>query len=187
MTAPPSDYFEILGLTEKLRLDAKDLQARFYNYSRQYHPDRFARAPAEQQAHALEASSILNDAFRTLRDPVTRAEYVMRRHGLDIGEQRTKDVPPELLEEVFELNMALEELKAGDQDARRPVTEALDKFSAMRAALRSVSIRSENANAPIVKIARTTRTNTNTIPRSRAGNRLARRVLRLKVMRQDVD
>ena len=132
MAAPPSDYFEILGLTESLRLDSKDLQARFYKYSREYHPDRFARGSEEQKAYALEASSVLNDAFRTLRDPVARAEYVLRRRGLDIVEQRTKDVPPELLEEVFDLNMALEELQSGDEDARPQVTAALEKFSAMR-------------------------------------------------------
>ena len=130
--APPSDYFEILGLKESLRLDGKDLQARFFNYSRQYHPDRFARGSDEQKAFALEATATLNDAFRALRDPVTRAEYVLKTHGLEIGEQRTKDVPPELLEEVFELNMALEELKTGDQDARKPVTESLAKFSHMQ-------------------------------------------------------
>ena len=132
MTAPPSDYFEILGLTEGLRLDAKDLQTRFYKYSREYHPDRCARGSGEQKAFALEATAILNDAFRTLREPVSRAEYVMRKHGLDIGEQRTKDVPPELLEEVFDLNMALEELKAGDEDARGPLAESLEKFKRMR-------------------------------------------------------
>ena len=75
---------------------------------------------------------MLNDAFRTLRDPVTRAEYVLKKHGFDIGEQRSKDVPPELLEEVFELNMALEELRSGDDDARPQLEEAERRFLDMQ-------------------------------------------------------
>ncbi|MBL8221690.1 MAG: hypothetical protein JNL62_20815, partial [Bryobacterales bacterium] len=69
-----------------------------------------------------------------LRDPLQRAEYVLQQEGFDIGEQRSKDVPPELLEEVFELNMALEELRHGDEDARASLQEAHGKFVAMRAA-----------------------------------------------------
>ena len=56
-------------------------------------------------------SSALNDAYRTLKDPVRRAEYILSTEGFDIGEQRSKDVPPELLEEVFELNESLDELR----------------------------------------------------------------------------
>ena len=78
-----------------------------------------------------EATSILNDAYRTLRDPVTRAEYFLKQHGFDIGEQNSKNVPPELLEEVFELNMALEELRGGDDSARPQLEEAADNSAAM--------------------------------------------------------
>ena len=67
-----------------------------------------AKAHAERE-YALEVTAILNDAYRTLRDPIARALYLLKLEGFDIGEQSTKDVPPELLEEVFELNMALEE------------------------------------------------------------------------------
>jgi len=128
-----ANFFDILeypGVT--LALDAADLQRRFHARSRQLHPDRFARAtPAEQQA-ALDQSSLLNDAYRTLRDPVRRAEYVLKLEGFDIGEQRSKDVPPDLLEEVFELNMALEELQTGDESVRPQVDQARARFEAMR-------------------------------------------------------
>ena len=77
-----------------------------------------------EQAEALEATSILNDGYRTLKDPVKRAEYLLKEEGFPIGEQRSKDVPPELLEEVFELNMMLEELKGGDDDARGQLESA---------------------------------------------------------------
>src|SRR4051794_24031625 len=101
------DYFEFLGLEKRLKLDEAELQKRFYDLSRQFHPDRFAQRSAAEQQNALDSTALLNDAYRTLRDPIQRAEYMLKREGLDIGEQRSKDVPPELLEEVFELNMAL--------------------------------------------------------------------------------
>jgi molecular chaperone HscB len=80
----------------------------------------------------LEATAILNDGYRTLRDPVKRAEYLLKEEGFPIGEQRSKDVPPELLEEVFELNMALEELKSGDSDARSQLETARGNFAKLQ-------------------------------------------------------
>jgi molecular chaperone HscB len=126
------DYFRAFGLAPKLSLDAAGLQKRFYELSRKLHPDRFAGKPRAEQDAALEASSVLNDAYRVLRDPVSRAEYLLKQEGFDIGEQRSKDVPPELLEEVFELNMALEELRHGDEDARGPLEQARARFIEMR-------------------------------------------------------
>jgi molecular chaperone HscB len=121
-------YYESLGLEPKLSVDLDDLKKRFYERSRQWHPDRFSRAPAEEQQKALDMTAVLNDAFRTLRDPVTRAEYFLREKGFELS----KEAPPELLEEVFELNMALEELRGGDESARPALIEAQQKFDAMR-------------------------------------------------------
>ena len=104
-----SGYFEAFGIERKLALDAKDLETRFYALSRQLHPDLHSRKTEAERHQAEEATAVLNDAYRTLRDPIARAEYLLKLEGFDIGEQGTKDVPPELLEEVFELNMALEE------------------------------------------------------------------------------
>ena len=102
-------YFEAFGWEPRLRIDIEDLQQRFYRLSREFHPDRYTRKPVAEQQMALERTSQLNDGIRILKDPMRRAEYVLKHNGFDIGEQRTKDVPPELLEEVFELNEALEE------------------------------------------------------------------------------
>lgn len=129
LQAPPSDFFDFFGLPERLALDAADLQQRFYALTKRLHPDRFTRRPAAEQAHSLEASSILNDGYRVLRDPVERAEYVLRKRGMAGSE--TRSAPPELLEEVFELNMALEELRAGDDSARPQIESALAGFRAM--------------------------------------------------------
>ncbi len=129
---PPRDYFRFFDLERKLTLDADALQRRFYQLSKSLHPDRYTRRPEQERRHSLDATSVLNDGYRTLRDPVSRAEYVLKDNGFDIGEQRSKDVPPELLEEVFEMNMALEELKAGDETARPQLDEARRKFEALR-------------------------------------------------------
>ncbi len=122
-------YYQALELKPSLTLDAGDLQKRFYAASRKWHPDRFTRASAAEQAEALEMTAVLNDAFRTLRDPAKRAEYFLAQRGLEIS----KDVPPELLEEVFDLNMALEELRSGDKSARSELEAAHGKFAGMLA------------------------------------------------------
>ena len=126
---PPRNYYALLGFErEFLILDLKDLEARFYALSRQLHPDRFGRKSERERQYSLDASSVLNDAYRTLRNPISRAEYVLKRQGVDIGEPGSKNVPPELLEEVFELNMALEELKTGDDSVRPQLRTELGKF-----------------------------------------------------------
>jgi molecular chaperone HscB len=120
------DYFEFLDLPRNLTIDSKDLEKRFYALSRQLHPDLHSRKSQAEREHAEESTAVLNDAYRTLRDPVKRAEYLLKLEGFDIGEQTTKDVPPELLEEVFELNMALEEADVPQLEAAR------QKFEGMR-------------------------------------------------------
>ena len=126
------NYFEFFGLEHKLVIDLTNLQKRFYELSREWHPDRFSRKSQEEQEQALEATAVLNDGYRTLKDPVKRAEYVLKEEGFPIGEQRSKDVPPELLEEVFELNMMLEELRDGDDSQRPQLEQAHTNFLNMR-------------------------------------------------------
>ena len=126
-----ADYYGSLDLPPlRLNLEPAELEQRFHAKSRQLHPDRFARASAAEQQASLDASSILNDAYRTLRDPLRRAEYVLKASGFNIGEQGNKDVPPDLLEEVFELNMALEE--AGHEDE---IAAARERFIQLRDAI----------------------------------------------------
>lgn len=125
------EYYELFGIPRGLNLSLEDLQKRYYDLSRQLHPDRFMRQPEAERQRALDMSSALNDAYRTLKDPVKRAQYLLALEGFDIGEQRSKDVPPELLEEVFELNMALEEMRSGDDSARPQLEQAAKNFSTM--------------------------------------------------------
>jgi len=122
---PEKEYFAFFELTPQLALDEKDLQTRFYALSRKLHPDLFSRKSPRENEYALEATAVLNDAYRTLRDPIARALYVLKLEGFDVGEQSTKDVPPELLEEVFELNMALEERDPAEIGQMRTRFEAM--------------------------------------------------------------
>src|SRR6202045_4799402 len=130
----PVNYFSFFGLSRKLNLDVVHLEQDFYELSRKLHPDLCARADKREQEWSLEQSSLLNDAFRTLKDPVKRTEYLLRLEGVELEEQskaatekartsgqiKKQVVPPDLLEEVFELNMQLEELrmqkKLGEDD-----------------------------------------------------------------------
>jgi molecular chaperone HscB len=120
-------YFEVLELAPALSLDSADLDKRFYRLSRKYHPDLFSRRPAAEQQEALDRSALLNDAYRTLKDPIKRALYVLKQEGFEADESVSKEVPPELLEEVFELNMALEESSEGPE-----IDAARKKFEGMR-------------------------------------------------------
>jgi molecular chaperone HscB len=129
---PTPDYFAFFGLERRLSIDSDDLQRRYYSLSRLVHPDHFQRGTPNEKRFSLDAAAILNDAHRTLLDPVTRAEYVLKDEGLTPAERKSKRVPPELLEEVFELNMALEELRGGDASVRPRVEQALSKFRARR-------------------------------------------------------
>lgn len=126
-----TDYYELFGIPRLLNISLEDLQKRFYELSRQLHPDRFMRKPEAERQHALDMSSALNDANRTLKDPIKRAQYLLKLEGFEIGEQGSKDVPPELLEEVFELNMALEEMRGGDSTARPQLEQADSTFTRM--------------------------------------------------------
>jgi len=137
MSNPSKNFYEFFGLQQKLTVDNDILQKRFYELSRHWHPDRFSRKSPEEQAQALEATAILNDGYSTLRDPVKRAEYLLTEEGFPIGEQRSKNVPPELLEEVFELNMMLEELKSGEESARPQLESAKQNFLRLRAEIDS--------------------------------------------------
>lgn len=129
---PTSDYYDFFGLPHRLNLDLGQLQRRFYTLSRRLHPDVYFRRSPQERQYSLDATAILNDAYRTLRDPLARAEYLLKQNGFDIGEQKSANVPPELLEEVFELNMALEELRSGDEEARPQLEAAQRRFAAMR-------------------------------------------------------
>jgi molecular chaperone HscB len=146
-------YFEFFSLPAKLVVDTAALEKSFYALSRRLHPDRFAAKPAEEQAAALAESSRLNDAYRTLKDPIARTEYLLKLEGVELEEQskaateaarasgaaKKQIVPEDLLEEAFELNMQLEEMRAtkkmgeDDPQLRRDLLAAKAGFDAKMA------------------------------------------------------
>jgi molecular chaperone HscB len=143
-----STYFEVFDLPSKLQIDVEPLEKQFYSLSRKLHPDRFASKPVAEQEAALAQSSQLNDAYRTLKDPILRTQYLLKLEGVELeeqskaatdaarttGEQKKQIVPAELLEEVFELNMQLQEMRAAKQmgedepELRRDLMTAKDSF-----------------------------------------------------------
>src|SRR4029077_7945218 len=99
-----ANYFAVFGLPQKLNLDLGALEQRFHSLSWKLHPDRFVRASEAERQLSLDLTSQLNDAYRTLRDPVARVEYLLSLSGMRKEGQKKQQAPPELLEEVFELN-----------------------------------------------------------------------------------
>ncbi len=130
------DYFTFFGLHRRLSVDLRDLEQRFRALSRRFHPDYFYKATPAERLASLERSSYLNDAFRTLRDPVERLEYLLKLEGFAPKEERgsSGQVPAGMLEEVFELN---EEI------------EAIGDMRSAGAAQDEIAARLEGARGPI--------------------------------------
>ncbi len=105
------DYFAIFGLPRKLWIEMSTLEQKFLQMSWKLHPDNFVNASEEERELSLKRSSELNDAYRTLRDPVARVEYLLALEGERKEGEKKQQAPPELLEEVFELNESLDELR----------------------------------------------------------------------------
>jgi len=149
---PPigGNYYSVFSLEPRLNLDLAALEQEFHRLSRKLHPDRFARASESEKEWSLADTALLNDAYRTLRDPLRRTEYLLKLHGAEIGEEHSgKDrpkndmgasrAPADLLEEVFDLNMQLEEMRmahaAGEDDPAlaKSLSAAKAKFEGLQA------------------------------------------------------
>jgi molecular chaperone HscB len=105
------DYFAVFGLPRKLWLEMSLLEQKFLQLSWKLHPDNFVNASEAERELSLRRSSELNDAYRVLRDPIARVEYLLGIEGERKEGEKKQQAPPELLEEVFELNESLDELR----------------------------------------------------------------------------
>lgn len=123
--SPSASYFDLFQVP--VAVDEAMLTRRFREMSRQYHPDRFANADAETQTTALDATALLNDAYRTLRDPFSRAEYLLRREsGVSLNDlQKTAKPPQELFAQVLELQEGLMEYQEARLDDDTKTMERL--------------------------------------------------------------
>jgi len=106
-----ADYFAVFGLSRKLCVEMSPLEQKFLQLSWKLHPDNFVNASDEVRELSLKRSSELNDAYRVLRDPLARVEYLLEIEGQRQEGEKKQQAPPELLEEVFELNESLDELR----------------------------------------------------------------------------
>ncbi len=103
------DHFARLGLPAALDTDAATLDKAYFARQRQWHPDRFVGKPAEERARASVEAAALNDAYRTLKDPLARAVYLAELNGVELpGDGKTID-DPELLMEAMEAREELHE------------------------------------------------------------------------------
>src|SRR5580765_5182577 len=118
------DYFSFLGLPRQLVIDAGDLERRLRDLSRKFHPDYYYNASPAERLASLERSSYLNDAYRALKNPISRVEHLLAIEGLPSArsEEGTAKVPPSLLEEVFALNEELDEIRELRESATDPET-----------------------------------------------------------------
>ena len=105
------DYFAIFEMPRKLWIEMSGLEQKFLQLSWKLHPDNFVNASEQERELSLKRSSELNDAYRALRDPVARVEYLLGIEGARKEGEHKQQAPPELLEEVFELNESLDELR----------------------------------------------------------------------------
>lgn len=117
------DPFSILGIPPQFALDLTDVEKRVRDLSRTLHPDRYVGRPASERRMALNRAIEVNEAWRAVRDPVTRAEALLRRGGLDVNETSAPATRPEFLMEMMELREALSDAR-GARD-----TAALAKLS----------------------------------------------------------
>jgi molecular chaperone HscB len=109
--APDIDYFAMFEMPRKLWVETDALERKFLQLSWKLHPDKYASATEKERELSLRHSSELNDAYRTLRDPVARVEYLLSLEGMRKEGETKQQAPAELLEEVFELNESLDELR----------------------------------------------------------------------------
>jgi len=139
---PGGDYYSVFSMKPRLNIDLDVLEREFHRLSRKLHPDRFALAQENEKQWSLADTALLNDGYRTLKDPLRRTEYLLKLHGTEIVEEHdtTKDnsrVPIDLLEEVFDLNMQLEEMRMArktgyeDPELQASLTAAKKKFEGM--------------------------------------------------------
>jgi molecular chaperone HscB len=108
------DYFTCLGFPRRLRIDQGKLEAKFYELSRAFHPDFYQNKSRDEQTISLANAALLNTAYRTLRDPIERAEYLL---GLEAGSvKEIRNSPPaDLFEEILELQDTLSDFRSADR------------------------------------------------------------------------
>jgi molecular chaperone HscB len=121
-----SDHWTVLGLERRLGLERADLEQRVHGLNRRLHPDYFRLRSPEEQAISLEASAAVNAAYRALRHPVGRVEYLLELEGMGLSTSGQAKPPAELFEEILELQEARMELRTADGEEAAALRARLD-------------------------------------------------------------
>jgi molecular chaperone HscB len=139
-----SDHFELLGLPRRYTLDSRALEQAYLLRSRAVHPDFHTTATPAEQAASLELSAALNAAYATLRDPLRRAEYLLKLYGGPSAEEQ-KQMPPEFLAEMLECREQLEQARHNPQalaeleaDFHRRQDQVMEQLAAWFAELEKI-------------------------------------------------
>jgi molecular chaperone HscB len=112
------NHFELLGLPLAYAVDPSQLERRYRELQTQVHPDRFAAAPEAERRVAMQWATRANEAYRTLRDPVNRARYLLSLKGFDTGEESNTAMPPDFLMQQMEWRETVAEARQGGDAGR---------------------------------------------------------------------
>ena len=120
------DHFERLGLPRRFSVDADELERAYLARSRVVHPDYHLAGSGADLGASLELSAAINEAYNTLRDPFTRAEYLLKLEGGPSASEQ-KQMPPAFLAEMLEARERIEESRAGCPDDASVLAAEFDK------------------------------------------------------------
>jgi molecular chaperone HscB len=112
------NHFELLGLEPSYALDSSQLESRYRELQGRVHPDRFAAASEAERRVAMQWATQANEAYRTLRDPVDRARYLLSLKGFDTGEESNTAMPPDFLMQQMEWREGVAEAREARDAAR---------------------------------------------------------------------
>jgi molecular chaperone HscB len=114
------NHFELFGLSPAFGVETEVLERSYREIQARVHPDRFAHAGAAERRASLQWTTRVNEAYRTLKDPVQRAKHLLELQGVDVAFETNTAMPPDFLMQQMELREALEEAKdASRLDALR--------------------------------------------------------------------
>ncbi|XP_030357986.1 iron-sulfur cluster co-chaperone protein HscB [Strigops habroptila] len=111
---PRPDLFRLMACERSFRVDAQQLQRRFRSLQRAVHPDRFGQRPPEEQYYSEQHSSLINKAYQTLLNPLSRGIYLLELHGMEPAQETDCDADSMFLVEIMEINEKLAESKSDD-------------------------------------------------------------------------
>ena len=122
------NYFELFELPVQFHPDPVMIKKKFYELSRKYHPDFYSKAGVNQQAEALETSSMVNRAYKTFLDEDATIRYVLKLYGL-LEEEEKYELDKSYLMEVLELNELLMEADPGDNSSIQEIKQKTEELN----------------------------------------------------------